>query len=309
MKVAILGATGATGSSIINALLESGNFTITALVRPQSVDRPSTKKLEAKGVNIVSFDVNDPAEESAEKLKGQDIAIAAISIAATRDQIPFATAAKLAAVKRFIPTSFGLVVPPKGMVDLRDHKEDVLNHIKKLYLPYTSIDIGWWFQFTLPRLPSGRLDTTYSGVGGPIPGDGNTPSAFTDNRDFGNYVARIIADPRTLNQSVFVYSEMITLNKLYDLFEKLSGETIPREYISEEELKAKLAKLGTDVLHPTDERFFDKIVTQFWYSWGVRGDNTVDYAQYLGYLLGNELYPDVKLTSFSDYIQQLLSSS
>ncbi|KAG4263695.1 isoflavone reductase [Fusarium proliferatum] len=201
MKVAILGATGATGSSIINALLESGNFTITALVRPQSVDRPSTKELEAKGVNIVPFDVNDPAEKSAEKLKGQDIAIAAISISATRDQIPFATAAKLAAVKRFIPTSFGPVVPPKGMVDLRDHK------------------------------------------------------------------------------------------------------------ISEEELKAKLAKLGTNVLHPTDERFFDKIVTQFWYSWGVRGDNTVDYAQYLGYRLGNELYPDVKLTSFSDYIQQLLSSS
>lgn len=70
-----------------------------------------------------------------------------------------------------------------------------------------------------------------------------------------------------------------------------------------------MAKLGTDVLHPTDERFFNKVVTQFWYSWGVRGDNTVESAQYLGYLLGNELYPDVKLTSFSDYIQQLLSSS
>ncbi|RKK06677.1 hypothetical protein BFJ65_g18575 [Fusarium oxysporum f. sp. cepae] len=37
MRVAILGATGATGSSIINALLESGNFTITALVRPPDI--------------------------------------------------------------------------------------------------------------------------------------------------------------------------------------------------------------------------------------------------------------------------------
>ncbi|KAF5005840.1 hypothetical protein FDECE_7745 [Fusarium decemcellulare] len=101
---------------------------------------------------------------------------------------------------------------------------------------------------------------------------------------------------------------MISLNQLYDLFETLSGESIPREYISEKELKTKLAKLGTNVLKATDERFFDKIVTQFWYSWGVRGDNSVGYARYLGYLLGNELYPDVKLTSFKEYIQSLLAS-
>ncbi|KAG5655079.1 hypothetical protein KAF25_000202 [Fusarium avenaceum] len=50
--------------------------------------------------------------------------------------------------------------------------------MKKSRHPYMSTDIGWWSQFTLPRLPSGRHDTAYSNFAGPIPGDGNTPLAF-----------------------------------------------------------------------------------------------------------------------------------
>jgi hypothetical protein len=57
-------------------------------------------------------------------------------------------------------------------------------------------------------------------------------SAFTDNRDIGKLVARTIADPQTLNQQVFLYSEMTTLTKVYDLLEKISGEDVPRDYVS-----------------------------------------------------------------------------
>lgn len=107
----------------------------------------------------------------------------------------------------------------------------MLNHIKKIHLPYTVVDIGWWFQITLPRLPSGRIDFAYSGMADAIPGDGAKPSAFSDNRDVGKFVARAIVDPRTLNQQVFFFSEMLTLNQVYDLLERLSGESIPRKYV------------------------------------------------------------------------------
>ncbi|GKT95766.1 isoflavone reductase family protein [Colletotrichum tofieldiae] len=308
MEVAILGATGATGSSIINALLDAGSFSITALVRPSSLNSEAARDLASKGVAITSFDLNAPSEELAQKIKGKEVLLAAISIPATGQQIALATVAKTSGVKRFVPCFYAPVAPPKGVVALRDIKEDVLNHVKKLHLPYTIVDIGWWMQFTLPRLPSGRFDASDSGVATVIPGDGNVVSAFTDNRDFGKFVARIIVDPRTMNKAVFAYSEMKTVNQIYDLLEEMSGETLPRQYLSGDEILAKLASLGTGPFDPNSKEYFTQAVHQYWYSWAVRGDNTLDYARYLGYLIGHELYPDVKLTSFREHIQELLSA-
>lgn len=72
-----------------------------------------------------------------------------------------------------------------------------------------------------------------------IAGDGSVPSALTDLRDVGRYVARIIADPRTLNQMVFAYNELLTQPQVYDLLEKVSDETIQRNYVRISALSAE----------------------------------------------------------------------
>lgn len=64
-----------------------------------------------------------------------------------------------------------------------------------------------------------------------IIGDGNTPTALTDLRDIGRYMARIILDPRTLNKMVLAYNEVSTQNKIYDLMEEISEEKIERLYV------------------------------------------------------------------------------
>jgi hypothetical protein len=64
-----------------------------------------------------------------------------------------------------------------------------------------------------------------------ISGDGNTPSAITDLRDIGRYVAKIVADPRTLNKMVFAYNTVKTPNEIYSLLEELSGEKLERKYV------------------------------------------------------------------------------
>lgn len=111
-------------------------------------------------------------------------------------------------------------------------KEDLLDHIKRLYLPYTVIDIGWWYQLSVPLVPSGKLDNVVSAPILSIGGTGDTQIAFTDNRDIGKYVARIIADPRTLNRQVFVYNEVSTQEAIWSEVERLTGESIPRKYVS-----------------------------------------------------------------------------
>lgn len=63
-------------------------------------------------------------------------------------------------------------------------------------------------------------------------GDGDTPTAITDLRDIGRYMARIILDDRTLNKMVFTYNTVVTQNQIYDLLEEISEEKINRNYVS-----------------------------------------------------------------------------
>lgn len=107
----------------------------------------------------------------------------------------------------------------------------MLNHIKNVKLPYTVVDVGWWYQVNLPRVPSGRIDYAVMETSDGIAGDGNVPIALTDLRDIGTYVMRIICDHRTLNRMVFAYNEVCTHNQMYDLMERLSGEKLERKYV------------------------------------------------------------------------------
>ncbi|KAG7122975.1 Pinoresinol reductase 1 like protein [Verticillium longisporum] len=201
-KVAILGATGQNGSSIVTGLLSaSHNFDITALVRPSSLEKKKVLDLQKR--------------------------------------------AKKAGVKRYVPCFYATVMP-RGVQTLRDNKEAFLDHIQRVHLPYTVIDVGWWYQISLPRLPSGRLDRNLFLYNTAIGGDGNVPSVRTDSRDIGAYVGRIITDPRTLNQKVFAYTDLRTQNELWDTVSKLSGETIEKKYRTAEEIEEGIATTKVD---------------------------------------------------------------
>ncbi|KAL3298134.1 Isoflavone reductase-like protein P3 [Colletotrichum asianum] len=272
MRVSIIGATGETGQSIIDGLLKSTEpqYDITALTRPSSLQKPEVLDLQTKVIHIVAADLEGPEDALTEVLKGTDVMISAINAGNLMAQIPLINAFKAAGVKRFIPCFFATRVPPKGVLKLRDIKEDVLNHVKKVRLPYTAIDVGWWYQITLPRLASGRIDYATTLVTDGIGGDGNMLSAITD------------------------------------LLEKMSGETVKRNHISVEAIKAGVAQMEASNLGPDSPEFYELIRFQYWHSWAIRGDNTPEYAKYLGYLNTKDLYPDITFIPFQEYVQEVL---
>jgi hypothetical protein len=134
------------------------------------------------------------------------------------------------------------------------------------------------------------------------------PSALTDLRDVGKYVAMIISDDRTLNKYVMAYNSMWTPNQVYNKMEEMSGEKLPRTYISEKEIRDLISSaertLETD---PSDARAVDeKYVREYQISWGIRGDNTPEYAAFLGYITSKELYPDFQFRDYAAFLKEVL---
>ncbi|RMJ16391.1 hypothetical protein CDV36_003959 [Fusarium kuroshium] len=298
MKVAIVGATGQTGSVIVKALLESTTpkFELTAVTRPSSLQKPRVLELAEKGVNVVAADLAGEEEELKKALTGIEIVISTIYGGSVTAEIPLINAAKAVGVQRYVPCFFATVAPPTGALRLRELKEETFNHIKKIKLPYTIIDVGWWYQVNLPRLPSGRIDYAVMETSDGIAVDGNVPVAFTDMRDIGLYTARIISDPRTLNRMVFAYNQVLTFNEMYDIAERVPAE----------EIDAQVREMEAKDPAPDSVDFITLTQMQYWNSCCVRGDNTPENAQYLGYLLAKDLYPEFVGTSLETYAREVL---
>jgi len=267
--------------------------------------------MQGRGIELRALDLAGPQEPIVAALKNVDILISAIGPSDQLAQIPLATAAKAAGVKLFLPCAF-VTVMPAGVHMLRDQKEEVYNHIKRLALPFTVVDVGWWYQIAFPNLASGKIDYA---IGVPsanrIPGDGEQVSGLTDLRDIGRYVARIIQDERTLNKYVFVYNELWAPNSVYSALERISGEEIPREYSNARELEARIRDADEKLAKGTDPGanfplFIQKVSAQYQRSFAIRGDNTPAYAKFLGYLTSKELYPDMSYIKFEDYLQEVV---
>lgn len=137
-----------------------------------------------------------------------------------------------------------------------------------------------------------------------IYGSGDVKGAITDRRDVGEFVARIIADDRTLNRYVFVWGEEITLNEIYALGEKVHGKKVdpPPLHVSADEIEQR---------SKTAEGFM-LIMNEYMLSGWVRGDNTLENAkrpEYGGALDARELYPDIKVRTLEQAMREAAAST
>ena len=104
--------------------------------------------------------------------------------------------------------------------------------IQRARLPYTIIDVGCWYQVWVPKVPSGRADHAHMiYIDHRIVCDGNVKFALTDMSDIGKYVAQVIADPRTINRRVLAYTEVLSMNEIWDVMAKASGEEPSKDYV------------------------------------------------------------------------------
>lgn len=269
------------------------------------------QRLVARGVMILEVDTENEIDPSL--LKPFEIVLSCIGPEGQLSQLNLATASKAAGVKRFVPCGYITICPPGGIMENRDQKDEVNNHIFKLKLPYTYIDTGFWHQISFPKLSSGRTDDVHLYLPNEIYAGGDAPNLLTDLRDIGRFVARIIKDPRTLNKRVFTWSDELLQNEIYAFSEEMSGEKIDRVSVSAEAVleRVEKARAAYKASPPTNlvntpERMA-LWSSEYVYSKYVRADNTRETALYLGYLDARELYPDFKPITYRDFFGELLS--
>lgn len=319
--IAIIGATGQTGRSIVDGLLSSETSpsippaNIISLTRPTSVSNAANTALSSLGLTIRPFSMTSSHETLVSSLKGVDVLISCMSGAEEQlQQIPLANAAKEAGVGRFIPSAWLPVIPPGGVHIFRDLKEQVYAHVKAIGLPFTIVDVGWWYQIAFPKLPSGKINYAMSLPVEEIYGTGEQKSALTDLRDVGRYVARIVQDDRTINKYVLCYNETRSQLDTIAILESLSGETIPRHFVSLKELEADIAEAlpllqasGMDLRSGEGAIIaFKAVARQYVLSWGIRGDNTPEKAKELGYVTSKELWPEMEFVKYEDFLQDVV---
>ncbi|KAI5117853.1 hypothetical protein M0805_007696, partial [Coniferiporia weirii] len=269
--VFILGATGKTGSSIVDALLDSANFTVIAGVRPSSASKPGVDALKARGVEIRLLDLEKPsAEQLVEVLDGVETVISTIRGYSLELQRPLVDAAKKAGVKRFVPCDWG-TASPRGVMKLHDTKFSIQDYIKEANIGYTFIDVGWWMQLALPVIKPKETDYPFIAEASKnIYGSGNVKNAVTDKDDIGKFVSHIISDPRTQNRYVFIWGEEVTQHEALAVAERAYGKKINIVHTSEDALVQITKEAGNTMILP-----FWEYMISIW----IRGDNTVENAK------------------------------
>ncbi|CAH0019296.1 unnamed protein product [Clonostachys rhizophaga] len=316
IKVAVLGAAGENAGLILDGLLASKKpkFEITALARPSSVSKPSYIKLATKGIRIITVDLDGPDIHIVEALEGQDIVIASVPPNALDSQLPLIRAAKLANIKRFVPSAFAMAIAPSGICGVQIEKERIYAELVASSIPYTIIDVGWWYNGFIPQVPSGITDFAIAlpeFIRNLVPGDGTIKTHVIDNEDVGRLVARIITDPRTINKRVMASGTALSFDDMFAIAEELTGEKPEPRNVSAEGLKNMIAGLNAKLESSPDDYFLfvGKSWLEYYYSSFIDCDNSPDGIKRLGYVSSTELYPDFVPTSFRTFLQETMEKN
>ncbi|KAI9063942.1 NAD-P-binding protein [Trametes sanguinea] len=307
--VLVLGATGNTGQSIVKGLLASGNFRVAALIRPESLSKPATEALRASGVEIRAGDLRDGVESLTKAFAGVDILISAVSAWVLELQRDAFRAAKAAGVKRVVPCDFA-TPGERGIRELHDQKFAIQDFVKELGVPYTFIDVGWWMKLALPlpeRSTYPNKEQSYL-----LFNDGEAKMLLTNLDHIGSYVARIVADPRTLNHAVIVWEPEDERTQLeqHEIGARISGEgeamRAKRVKVTSEELRQRVAAAREELNKNPDnlQAYGSKARSEYMLSMHVFRENTLENAKRLGYLDARELYPDMPKYTLEEFAKE-----
>uniref|UniRef100_A0ACD5YL20 Uncharacterized protein n=1 Tax=Avena sativa TaxID=4498 RepID=A0ACD5YL20_AVESA len=300
-RVLVVGATGRLGGSLVRASLAAGHPTF-ALVRPHHFALPDNaplKSLAAAGATLLKGSLED-YPSLLQAVRQVDVVICSVPTKHALEQKPLIRAIKEAAcVKRFIPAEFGVDHTKIKICDM-DHgfyekKAEIRRLIESEDIPHTYVYCNFLMRYLLPSLVQPGLDAPPRDEF-MIFGGGNTKGIFVEESDVAKFTVCTIEDPRTINKSLYLRppGNVYSLNELAGLWETKIKKRLQKIHITEEQLLKNIH----------DAPFPLKMDLIFIYSAFVKGDHT--YFEIDSRTEGTQLYPHVKYTTVSEYLDTLV---
>ncbi|KAK7044645.1 NmrA domain-containing protein [Favolaschia claudopus] len=200
---------GMIGLPIVNALAAK-NVSVILLSRPGS-----SAKTVPSGVKVVPTDLqHTDAVAKVLREHNVDVVLSTIATSAVVDdvQTTLVDASKLAGVKLFVPSEYGLPTEGQSEGALRS-KAQIAKYLKSVGIPSTRVYVGMWTD-VIPILLN--LETKPQ-----IIGKGETKFSITAVADIAGAVAHALttASPSELeNRELRLEGERVTLNQLAALF-------------------------------------------------------------------------------------------
>ncbi|KAJ4981225.1 hypothetical protein NE237_032062 [Protea cynaroides] len=300
-KILIIGGTGHIGQFIVEASLKSGHPTF-ALVRESTAsDLAKAKLLESfknSGCTLLHGDLYDH-ESLVKAIKQVDVVISTVSYFLREDQVKIIAAIKESGnIKRFIPSEFGNDADRINVVEPLKSLLDSVARIRRMIetegIPYTYVSCNTfagylWYILGDPTPPREKVS---------ILGDGNPKAIINKEDDIATYTIRAVDDPRTLNKILYVRPppNILSFNEFIALWENKIGKTLEKIYVPEEQVLKNIKEL------PTPEN----LMLAIHHSIFIQGDQTNFEIQPSFGVEASELYPDVKYTSFDEYLNQFV---
>ncbi|KAG8995472.1 hypothetical protein FRB94_009141 [Tulasnella sp. JGI-2019a] len=256
--VVVVGSTGAQGSSVIKALIESDKpYRLRGLTRDTS--KPAAKELTEKGVEMLAV---EPGPENKEQIvkafQGADIVFAVTVLAMQRKELEegktFVDAAKVVNAKLFVFS--GLVSTSEASggkyhVPHFDDKNEIVKYARASGIPrVVNVLIPMYFEnlTNLSVTPRKQPDGSYAifCVG---PSDRAFP-AICARQDYGLFVRKAIEVP-DCPQDMFAYGERITWDELAKQLSEATGKKVTYVQQSNEEFMKDFTSKGLPELIAT----------------------------------------------------------
>ncbi|OEL18419.1 Isoflavone reductase-like protein IRL, partial [Dichanthelium oligosanthes] len=303
-RILVIGGTGHLGRHIVAASARQGHPTV-ALVRDTAPSDPAKAALLRSfrdwGVALVKGDLYDHGS-LVRPMKAADVVISALGTRQIADQTRLIAAIKEAgSVKRFFPSEFWTDVDRTGAVEparsvVYASKAAVRRAVEAAGVPYTYVLCGYLAGAALPSIGQ-VLSPTPPVEEAVILGDGNTKVSYVAEEDVGTYTVRAATDPRAANRMLYVKppANTVSHNELVSLWEKKTGRTFRRVYIAEDAVLRMIREAPLPL----------GIALSIAHAAYILGETNFKIEPSLGAAAG-ELYPDVKYTTVSDYLNRLL---